>query len=96
MGNENVRVECYSGYVAGETPRKVFMHGREFPVEYIVYKKKVFDVDTDEYYDHYRLKLVGYGECDLVCRSGIDCWELKDIPKPGKPFSEQLLDSDNR
>ncbi len=83
---EDVEVEAYAGYVAGETPRKVIINGRKFPVEYIVFKDRKCDVKTKDISEHFRLKLTDFGECDIVYDTKWDRWKLKK--KPEKTFIE--------
>ena len=90
---DEIQVEAYSGYKQGETPRKVFLNGREFPVEYIVFRNRELDVDTNQFTEHFRLKLKDYGECDIVYKEQIESWEMKEPPQQARPFSEQILDS---
>lgn len=84
------KAEAYSGYVAGDTPRKVIMGGTEYPVEYIVYRNKTLNLETNSYEEIFKLKLKNYGVCDIFYKHGMEKWKLDEMEEPGTPFSEEF------
>jgi len=92
MAGKEVKVESYAGYKEGETPRKIFLGGREYPVEYIVYRYRQFDLETEDYADVFKMMLKDYGECDIFYRHNLDCWELKDKKPPEKSFADEFME----
>lgn len=84
------KAQPYSGYVSGDTPRKVMMNGREYPVEYIVYRNKTLNLETNDYEEIFKLKLKSYGVCDIFYKHGMEKWKRDELEEPGKPFSEEF------
>lgn len=49
----------YSGYKAGETPRAVVIGNKEFKIEEILWRKKVYDQKTGKTSEVFKCKMEG-------------------------------------
>jgi hypothetical protein len=72
-----VRVLFHSGYKGRETPRAIFIAGREYPVDKVIWRKRRQDEDTRETSELFRCLVAGQevtlevsssGECRLLGR----------------------------
>lgn len=79
---------AYAGFKAGETPKKLVLGGKTYPVEYIVYRSKVLNLETEKFEEKHKLNLKGYGVCDVFYKFGLDKWKIDEMEEPGAPFSE--------
>jgi hypothetical protein len=85
-----VEVEAYAGYKAGETPRKIFLMGRSYDVNLIVFRKRVVDLKSYEEEDHFRIELKNYGTVHVVYKSQAGIWELDTSVKPETTFAQMF------
>jgi len=56
---EKIRVSFYSGYKGEETPRAVFIDGREHPIEEILERRRIEDRTSGQTYDLFVCKVAG-------------------------------------
>ena len=89
-GRVPIKVEAYAGYKAGETPRKVFLLGRSYDVNLIVFRKRVADLKTYEEEEHFRIELKNYGTVNIIYRPHSDIWELDTTLKQETTFTRML------
>ncbi|MFA6450358.1 MAG: hypothetical protein WCX65_12865 [bacterium] len=89
-GREPIKVEAYSGYKAGETPRRIFLVGRSYDVNLIVFRKRVVDLKSYEEEDHFRIELKNYGTVNVVYKPHSDLWELDTTLKPETTFASSF------
>lgn len=75
-----MEVIFYAGYRGRETPRAVVLAGREYPVEKIIWRKRVREKDTRESFELVRFRVAGQeatirieasGECRLLGRRSL-------------------------
>ncbi|MGQ9671975.1 MAG: hypothetical protein ACUVV5_02440 [Candidatus Aminicenantales bacterium] len=59
MKSEEDLVVYYSGYQSEETPRSVFIRGREYPVDEVLWRKRVMDQDSGKRTDIFICKVAG-------------------------------------
>jgi hypothetical protein len=73
--NRQVEVVFYSGYKGQETPRAIRIGTQEYPVEKVLWRRRVQDKDSSERYDFYRCRVAGKnitlkispsGECHIL------------------------------
>jgi hypothetical protein len=73
--NTEVRVVFYSGYKGRETPRAILVGAKEYPVEKILWRRRVQDKDSSERHELFRCRVAGKevtlrigpsGECRIV------------------------------
>ena len=83
-----IQVEAYSGYKAGETPRKVLMLGKSYDVNMIIYRKRVIDLKSYEEEEHFRIDLKGFGVVNIIYNTRADKWELDTSVIPEKSFTQ--------
>lgn len=78
--DSGIEVVFYSGYKDRETPRAVRAGNQEYPVEKVLWRRRVLDKDTGEAYDlfrcriaekEYTLRIGPSGECRFL-GSGFD------------------------
>jgi hypothetical protein len=67
---EEIKVVFYSGYKGQETPRAVILAGREYPVEKIIWRKRVREKDTGESFELVRCRVAGQEVTLRIGRSG--------------------------
>jgi hypothetical protein len=89
-GREPIKVEAYAGYKAGETPRKVFLIGRSYDVNLVVFRKRVVDLKSYEEEDHFRIELKNYGTVNIVYKPHSGIWELDTSLKPEQTFASMF------
>ncbi len=87
---EHVKVEAYSGYKAGETPRRIFLSGKSYDVNLIVFRKKIMDLNTYEVEDHFRIEVKDYGTVNVIYKPRTGIWDIDKGITPGRPFSETI------
>jgi hypothetical protein len=92
MGNtrEQVQVEAYSGYKAGETPRRIFLMGKSYDVNLIVYRKRVMDLKTYEIEEYFRIEVKDYGTVNVIYKPRTGIWEIDMDIKPDRTFAEMI------
>ncbi len=83
-----IQVEAYSGYKAGKTPRSVLLLGRRYPVNMIVYRKRVIDLDSYQEEEHFKIDLVEFGPVNVIYNPRADKWELVTSTIPEKTFAQ--------
>jgi hypothetical protein len=54
-----VQAIFYSGYKGWETPRAILVGTQEYPVEKVLWRRRVQDKDSRERYDLYRCRVAG-------------------------------------
>jgi hypothetical protein len=78
--NSEIQVVFYSGYKGQETPRAVRAGNQEYPVEKVLWRRRVLEKDTGEVHDLFRCRIAGKeytlkispsGECRFL-GSGFD------------------------
>ena len=89
-GREPIKVEAYAGYKVGETPRKVFLIGRSYDVNLVVYRKRIIDLASYEEEEHFRVELENYGVVNVVYNPRAGTWELDTTIKPEKTFASMV------
>jgi hypothetical protein len=57
--SSKIEVVFYSGYKGRETPRAVIFEGREYPVEKVLWRRRVQDKDSNERLDLFRCRVAG-------------------------------------
>ncbi|HUU37646.1 MAG TPA: hypothetical protein VMW46_05515 [Candidatus Desulfaltia sp.] len=70
-----IKVQFYSGYKGQETPRAIVVGEREYPVEKVLWRRRVQDKDSGECYELFRCRVAGKditlkispsGECRIL------------------------------
>ncbi len=73
--NSKIEVVFYSGYKGRETPRAILAGGHEYPVEKVLWRRRVQDKDSRERHDLFRCRVAGKeitlrislsGECRIL------------------------------
>jgi hypothetical protein len=54
-----IRVSFHSGYKGEETPRALFISGRELPIEKVLERKRIQDRDSGETFDLFVCRIAG-------------------------------------
>ncbi len=83
-----IQVEAYSGYKAGETPRSILLLGRRYPVNMIVYRKRVIDLDSYQEEEHFKIDLKEFGPVNVIYNPRADKWVLDTSAIPEKTFAQ--------
>jgi hypothetical protein len=55
----DIEVRYYSGYRGAETPRSLFVAGREYPVERVLSRQRALDAATGSSFDIFRIQVAG-------------------------------------
>jgi hypothetical protein len=77
MSDQNPEVQAifYSGYKGRETPRAILVGGYEYPVEKVLWRRRVQDKDSSERHELFRCRVAGKditlkispsGECHIL------------------------------
>ena len=67
---QSFELRFYSGYKQGETPRAVVIGNREFKIDEILWRKRVFDKEKKETSEIFKCKMEGDTVKITVCKSG--------------------------
>ena len=59
MESQKDHVLYYSGYKGEETPRAVYVGGREYPVDEVLWRKRVLDRDSERMMEIFGCKAAG-------------------------------------
>lgn len=86
---EKISVKTYDGYKSSETPRKVLLSGKEYPVSDVLDSSRVRRADGEGDEEHFRVNLKGYGEAKIVYHHSWDGWTLEN--KPAKKTLSQIF-----
>ncbi len=73
--DSGIEVVFYSGYKGRETPRAILVGGHEYPVEKVLWRRRVQDKDSSERHELFRCRVAGKditlkispcGECHIL------------------------------
>ena len=87
----SVQVETYNGYKGGEKPSKIIFSGRSHHVEEVLETSRVRRADNQGDEEHFKVKIQGYGEMEVVYHHSWDGWTLNE-KITGSPFSELIFE----
>jgi hypothetical protein len=73
--NSKIEVVFYSGYKGRETPRAILVGDKEHPVEKVLWRKRIQDMESGERHELFRCRVAGKdvtlkispsGECRIL------------------------------
>ena len=73
--DSRIEVVFYSGHKGRETPRAILVGGHEYPVEKVLWRRRVQDKDSSERHELFRCRVAGKditlkidpsGECHIL------------------------------
>ncbi|MFH1539330.1 MAG: hypothetical protein ABIH66_10255 [bacterium] len=75
--SEDIQVETHDGHKAAEKPRSVVLMGKKYDVEKVLESKRVSRVEDGAMEEHFKVKLKGYGEAEIVYNYEFGEWKKK-------------------